>query len=126
MRDLYLKNGDGFLVVYSIVSKSTYRDLLDFIEQIYRVRDLDTNNPNDNYKIPIVIVGNKKDLEEQRVVTSIEGQQFAERFGFDFIETSAKSSLNVAEAYQLVIRKIRKLSSQKETNMNKKKKCHLF
>ena len=41
MRDLYMKNGQGFLLVYSITAQSTFNDLQDLHEQIYRVKDTD-------------------------------------------------------------------------------------
>ena len=41
MRDLYMKNGQGFLLVYSITAQSTFNDLHDLHEQIYRVKDTD-------------------------------------------------------------------------------------
>lgn len=39
MRDLYMKNGQGFLLVYSITSKPTFNDLYDLREQILKVKD---------------------------------------------------------------------------------------
>lgn len=39
MRDLYVKNGDGFVLVYSITSQATFNDLNDFHERIMRVKD---------------------------------------------------------------------------------------
>lgn len=39
MRDLYMKNGQGFVLVYSITSQSTFNDLQDLREQILRVKD---------------------------------------------------------------------------------------
>ena len=39
MRDLYMKNGQGFLLVYSITAQSTFNDLQDLREQILRVKD---------------------------------------------------------------------------------------
>ena len=41
MRDLYMKNGQGFVLVYSITAQSTFNDLQDLREQILRVKDAD-------------------------------------------------------------------------------------
>nr|CAH7716468.1 unnamed protein product [Callosobruchus chinensis] len=60
IRDLYMKNGQGFILVYSITAQSTFNDLQDLREQILRVKDTDD--------VPMVLVENKCDLEEERVV----------------------------------------------------------
>ncbi len=44
MRDLYMKNGQGFLLVYSITAQSTFNDLQDLREQILRVKDTEDVN----------------------------------------------------------------------------------
>lgn len=41
MRDLYMKNGQGFVLVYSITAQATFNDLTDLREQILRVKDQD-------------------------------------------------------------------------------------
>lgn len=41
MRDLYMKNGQGFVLVYSITAQSTFNDLMDLRDQILRVKDTD-------------------------------------------------------------------------------------
>lgn len=41
MRDLYMKNGQGFILVYSITSQATFNDLAELREQILRVKDTD-------------------------------------------------------------------------------------
>jgi GTPase SAR1 family protein len=41
MRDLYMKNGQGFALVYSITAQSTFNDLMDLRDQILRVKDSD-------------------------------------------------------------------------------------
>lgn len=43
MRDLYMKNGQGFVLVYSITAQSTFNDLQDLREQILRVKVSSTN-----------------------------------------------------------------------------------
>ena len=49
MRDLYMKNGAGFLLVYSITSQGTFSDLQDIREQILRVKDTDD--------VPMILIG---------------------------------------------------------------------
>jgi GTPase KRas protein len=51
MRDQYMRTGQGFLIVYSVTSRSSYYEVSQFRDQILRVKDADT--------VPIVIVGNK-------------------------------------------------------------------
>ncbi|GFS87921.1 ras-related protein Rap-2a [Nephila pilipes] len=58
MRDLYIKNGQGFVVVYSITSHQTFQDIKNMKEQIMRVKNTE--------RVPILLVGNKVDLENQR------------------------------------------------------------
>lgn len=43
MRDLYVKNGQGFILVYSIVSQATFNDLDEFYERIMRIKDIEVN-----------------------------------------------------------------------------------
>ena len=88
MRDLYMKNGQGFVLVYSITAQSTFNDLTDLREQILRVKDTDD--------IPMVLVGNKCDLEDERVVGKDQGMGLARQFGnCAFMETSAKAKIGV-------------------------------
>ena len=60
MRDQYMRNGQGFLCVYSITSRGSFKEVAAFREQIRRVKDSDQG--------PILIVGNKSDLESERQV----------------------------------------------------------
>jgi len=89
MRDLYMKNGQGFALVYSITSQSTLQDLQEIREQILRVKDTDD--------VPLVLVGNKCDLESERAVGREQGASLARSWGNTaFMETSAKSKINVS------------------------------
>ena len=51
MRDLYMKNGQGFVLVYSITAQSTFNDLMDLRDQILRVKDTDDVRYRDFSKI---------------------------------------------------------------------------
>lgn len=82
-----MKNGQGFVLVYSITAQSTFNDLQDLREQILRVKDTDD--------VPMVLVGNKCDLEDERVVGKDQGATLARNFNCAFMETSAKAKINV-------------------------------
>ena len=96
MRDLYMKNGQGFVLVYSITAQSTFNDLQDLREQILRVKDTDD--------VPLVLVGNKCDLEDERVVGKDQGMNLARQFNnCSFLESSAKAKINVNEVKTLYL-----------------------
>ncbi|EDK37424.2 hypothetical protein PGUG_01522 [Meyerozyma guilliermondii ATCC 6260] len=61
MREQYMRTGEGFLLVYSINSRDSLEELQQFYEQIQRVKDSDT--------VPVLVVGNKCDLEIERQVS---------------------------------------------------------
>lgn len=69
MRDQYMRTGQGFVMVYSITSRSSFDEINAFREQILRVKDKDT--------VPMVLAGNKCDLATERQVTTNEGQELA-------------------------------------------------
>ena len=99
MRDLYMKNGQGFVLVYSIVSLGSFNDLNDMREQILRVKDSED--------VPMVLVGNKCDLNDSRIVTTAQGEELARRFNnCVFLEVSAKLKLRVNDIFTELIRKI--------------------
>ena len=61
MREQYMRTGEGFLLVYSITSRQSFEEILTFQQQILRVKDKDY--------FPIIIVGNKCDLDSEREVS---------------------------------------------------------
>ncbi|KAI8892781.1 ras protein [Globomyces pollinis-pini] len=121
MRDLYMKNGQGFILVYSITSQATFNDLMELREQILRVKDTD--------KVPMVLVGNKCDLEDDRAVQKSEGQALTAKWtGCNFFEASARKKINVDETFFDLVRQINKAMPEKDTKGKSKKKsnCQLL
>ena len=56
---------------------------------------------NSSKTITVILIGNKKDLEDKRQVTYEEGEAFAKENGLMFLETSAKTAYNVVESFNL-------------------------
>jgi GTPase KRas protein len=118
MQDQYMRTGEGFMLVYSITSMQSYNELFAIHDKIKR-------NKEGIDKIPVVIVGNKCDLEDQREV-SPSGQNFLPFIlNVPFFETSAKIRFNVDNAFEHLIREIRMTkedyvpNKKKKTNKNK-------
>ncbi|PCG97428.1 Small GTPase superfamily, Rab type [Penicillium occitanis (nom. inval.)] len=104
MREQYMRTGEGFLLVYSITSRQSFEEIMTYQQQILRVKDKDY--------FPIIVVGNKCDLEKDRAVTQQEGEALARQFGCKFIETSAKSRINVENAFYDLVREIRRYNKE--------------
>ena len=99
MRELYMKQGDGFLLVFSIANMNSFYELSELREQIIRIKD-----DND---IPMVVVGNKCDMEEDRVVPRARAFSLAQQWGSKpYYETSARRRINVDEAFTNLCRQI--------------------
>lgn len=98
MRDLYIKNGQGFVVVYSLTNHQTFQDIKPMKELITRVKGSE--------RVPILLVGNKADLEHQREVSEVEGRALAQNWLCPFMEASAKSRTNVNEVFAEIVRQM--------------------
>ena len=95
-----IKTVDGLIIVYSIASKKTFENLDNWIKQLNEITDLS--------KKPVIIVGNKSDLNENREVSYEEGKKFAENHGYNFYETSASTGYNVDLAFNDIFEQLYK------------------
>jgi GTPase KRas protein len=121
MREQYMRTGEGFILVYSITNRASFEEMMTFYQQILRVKDQD--------HFPIVLVGNKSDLEQERVVSFQEGTELARKCQCKFIETSARYKVNIDEAFYTLVRAIRaegKKDPKKKEKSRKKFKCEII
>jgi len=116
MRDLYMKNGQGFVLVYSIIAQSTFNDLPDMKDQILRVKEVS--------KVPMVLVGNKCDLNDERIITTEQGDEMAKKFEARFLEASAKTKINVENIFIDLVKQIS--STLPKEKKKKTKGCQLL
>lgn len=98
MRDLYMRNGDAFLIVYAIDSLASFEALLPMYDQLLRVRNATPGS------VPVLLVGNKCDLESQRQVSRQQAQALASRWQIPPpVETSARKNLNVSNTFMQLV-----------------------
>ena len=103
LRDQWIRECEGFIIVYSINSLPSFKQVEVFKKQIVRVKDKD--------QLPMMLVGNKCDLEDEREVSTAQGTDLAEKLGCQFKEASAKTRINVEEAFYDLVRAIRKFKN---------------
>ncbi|MDP2435649.1 MAG: GTP-binding protein [archaeon] len=108
LRDQWIRDCEGFVIIYSITSRSSFEQVSTFKEQVMRVKDADS--------LPMMLVGNKCDLEMKREVSCQEGQDLARAFGAQFKEASAKTRINVEEVFYDLVRSIRSHTSKSGPN----------
>jgi Ras-related protein Rap-1B len=90
MRDLYMKTGQGFVLVFSITSASSLGEIASLRDEIIRIKD-DTN-------VPMVMVGNKCDLEEHRAIPRARAFSISQQWSIPYYEASARTrSMSTAE-----------------------------
>ncbi len=120
-RDQQIRDGESFLLVYSISSRTSFSYIELYHKQIQRVKGsmapppyhgspMATTSPL--APVPIMIVGNKSDQVVEREVSIPEGYVLARNLNCEFVETSAKNGINVEKAFYDIVRTLR---SQQQT-----------
>ena len=97
-RDVQLRIGEAFIAMYSITCESSFNELKHVVQRIQREKQHESPG-----LFPMVVIGNKCDLESDRQVKTEDGTRFAEEHKAPFFETSAKFGLNVAEAIETLL-----------------------
>ena len=109
------KQGDCVFLVYEITKRKSFENISNWIKEC-------KSNASEN--VLIVLIGNKCDLNEERQVTTEEGENLAKKYEISFYETSAKTGENVQEAFteflkNLSVKEIPK-EVEEESNLRKK------
>ena len=98
----YLRNADGILLVYDVTTTESFDNLKDWITSIKQ------NMETKNIFLPLIIVGNKVDMEESREISKEDAEKFASENHYKYYETSAKTGDGVDEAIRELVNQILK------------------
>jgi GTPase KRas len=131
LRDQWIRDGEGFVLVYSISSRSSFTRIKRFHHQIQRVKESCQTSPGfpgspvapvmPASSVPIMLVGNKSDRVTEREVSTQEGHALARELGCEFVEASAKNCINVEKAFYDVVRILRR---QREVAARQPQRAH--
>ena len=92
----YYKGAHGIILIYDITNRRTFDNVKNWVDII---------KEEVSEKVTVILVGNKIDSNENRKVSTEEGQGIANEYGLQFYETSAKTGDNIDRAFNNLIKK---------------------
>ena len=93
---LYYRNCDAAIIVYDITNRNSFKKIISSIKELRQ----------DSTVSAIFIIGNKSDLDKERMVTTKEAKDFCDFEDVSFMETSAKNNINIHEILEKLIEKL--------------------
>jgi len=108
----YIRKANGMLLVYDITHKPSFENVENWINNL--------KEETGQKMIPSVLIGNKKDLTEERVIKEDQGKELAKKLEMEehFYETSCSTGENVQKAFSDLIEQIYNKYGNKTTNSN--------
>lgn len=90
----YYRGAMGFILMYDVTNEESFNSVQDWVTQI---KTYSWDNAQ------VILVGNKSDMEAERIVTFERGKQLADQLGLEFFETSAKENINVQDVFDRLV-----------------------
>jgi len=94
----YFRGAQGILLVYDVTDRRSFESIRNWISQIQQHADVHVNK---------ILVGNKCDMTDDKVISTEEGQKLAKEFNIDFWEASAKNDINVEQSFISMARAVK-------------------
>ena len=102
----YYRGAMGILLTYDVTDETSFNNVRNWMRNIEQHASENVNK---------ILVGNKCDMEDKRVISHARGKALADEFGIPFFETSAKANVKVEDAFFSIARDIKnRLKSDKE------------
>ncbi|KAJ1656297.1 ras GTPase [Dispira simplex] len=109
----YYRGAHGIIVVYDVTDTDTFNNVKQWLQEIDRYASEGVSK---------LLVGNKSDLEDKKVVQYNVAKEFADQLGVPFLETSAKDSTNVEQAFLTMAKQIKDIMDAVPAASHKDKK----
>jgi len=103
----YYRGAHGIIVVYDVTDQDTFTNVKQWLQEIDRYA---------NDGVGRLLVGNKSDLTNKKVVEYSVAKEFADQLAISFLETSAKNATNVEQAFLTMAKQIKDRMGSAPTN----------
>ncbi|KAG5202834.1 hypothetical protein JEQ12_002417 [Ovis aries] len=94
----YYRDAQALLLLYDITNKSSFDNIRAWLTEIHEYAQRD---------VVIMLLGNKADVSSERVIRSEDGEMLAREYGVPFMETSAKTGMNVELAFLAIAKELK-------------------
>ncbi|XP_075033995.1 ras-related protein Rab-37 isoform X3 [Mixophyes fleayi] len=98
----YYRDAQALLLLYDITSKTSFENIRAWLTEVHEFSNKD---------VVIMLLGNKSDVTNGRVIRTEDGESLAKEYGIPFMETSAKTGLNVELAFTAVAKELKQRTS---------------
>ncbi|XP_052543700.1 ras-related protein Rab-37 isoform X2 [Tympanuchus pallidicinctus] len=99
----YYRDAQALLLLYDITSKMSFDNIRAWLTEIHEYAQKD---------VVIMLLGNKADVSSERMVRTEDGASLAREYGVPFMETSAKTGMNVELAFLAIARELKQRAMQ--------------
>ncbi|XP_063760517.1 ras-related protein Rab-37-like isoform X2 [Eleginops maclovinus] len=101
----YYRDAQALLLLYDITSKLSFDNIRAWLTEIHEYAQKD---------VVIMLLGNKADVAAERVVKTEDGEKLAKEYGVPFMETSAKTGVNVELAFLAIAKELKHRATQQQ------------
>ncbi|KAH9999202.1 small GTPase superfamily [Russula compacta] len=115
LNEICITSGRGFVLVFSLTLEASLREVTSLRQQILRIK-------GENSRVPMVLVGTKLDLTNEREVSPSHIEELAARWKIPVYETSAKRNWDVSEAFEDLVRQMRQYYPVEECPKKKRRR----
>lgn len=107
LTNAFFRDAVGFILVFDLANESSFLHIRDWIS------DIQSNAAYEQKEL--ILIGNKNDLENERIISDYRAKQFARENQIHYIETSAAKNTNVIEAIELLLNLVIEQFEEKKT-----------
>lgn len=93
----YYKGAQGIMLIYDVTNSESFGNVRNWLQQI---------KENASDKATIFLIGNKCDDEDNRQISTEEGQKVGDDYKIQFFETSAKQDININSTFEALVKEI--------------------
>ena len=109
----YYRGANAAFIVFDLTSRKSFESVSEWIENYYKY-----SNPD--YERHVILIGNKSDLKNERIITEDEIDDFVKLNKIKYFETSAKNGENIDESFLFIAEQLMKDADEKGILYNEK------
>lgn len=95
--ETFYKNVEGIVLIFDLTNKNSFDDVKDYF--------IPTIQQHCREDIPVLIIGNKKDMQDERLITYEEANEIAMKYDYCYKEVSCSENSNIVEVFKNIIQR---------------------